>query len=216
VRGYEPSKSHEDWSEASGNSGHSTYGHGGWDAIKGGDAQVFSLRDAKNNPHVTIEVGKPDLNPRDWLFNLPEEQATNILAQMPTGASLDRTANFVRNLPEFQEARKAQKGAITQIKGKQNAAPKEDYLPMIQKFIREGNYNVSGDLHNAGLIDTKTARSWDHGFPDKYVTLQDALPANAPRYVTEAELDRVRRTGKFEPDFARGGRVKLGALSLKY
>ena len=213
VRGYEPRKGSEDWSEASGNSGHSTYGHGGWDAIKGGDAQVFSLRDAKNNPHVTIEVGKPDLNPVDWLFNLPEEQATNILAQMPTGASLDRTANFVRNLPEFQEARKAQKGVITQIKGKQNAAPKDDYQPMIQRFIREGGYEVEGDLGNTGLIDTKTARSYNYGLVNQYGTLQDALPANAPRYVTEAEIDRFRRTGKFEPDFARGGRVKLGALS---
>jgi len=213
VRGYEPRKGSEDWIDVSGNSGHSTYGHGGWDAIKGGDAQVFSLRDAKNNPHVTIEVGKPDLNPRDWLFNLPEEQATNILAQMPTGASLDRIANFVRNLPEFQEARKAQKGVITQIKGKQNAAPKDDYQPMIQRFIREGNYKVEGDLANAGLIDVRGGYGARPAF----------VPDNTPRYITQSELDRIKRTGEFKPDqhfgeggMKRGGRVKLGALSLAH
>jgi hypothetical protein len=216
VRGYEPSKSHEDWSEASGNSGHSTYGHGGWDSIKGGEAQVFSLRDAKNNPHVTIEVGKPDLNPMHWLFNLPEEQATNILAQMPTGASLDRTANFVRNLPEFQEARKAQKGVITQIKGKQNAAPKDDYQPMIQKFIREGGYTVEGDLRNADMVDTTSPNF-------SYRREKGDLPNNVPRYVTMSEWERLQRTGEFTPDqhfgeggMKRGGRVKLGALSLAH
>jgi hypothetical protein len=193
VRGYEPREGSEDWIEAAGNSGYSGYGHGGWDAIKGGEAQVFSLRDAKNNPHVTIEVGKPDLHPRDWLFNLPEEQATNILAQMPTGASLDNTANFVRNLPEFQEARKAQLGVITQIKGKQNAAPNEDYLPMIQKFIRDGNYVVSGDLRNADMVDTTSPNF-------SYLREKGDLPNNVPRYVTMSEWERLQRTGEFTPD----------------
>ena len=58
VRGYEPPKGHPDWTEGSGDSGSSSYGLGGWDAIKKGEAKVYSLVDAKGEPHATIEVGK--------------------------------------------------------------------------------------------------------------------------------------------------------------
>ena len=58
VKGYEPPSGHPDWTEGSGDSGSSSYGLGGWDAIKSGQAKVYSLVDAKGEPHVTIEVGK--------------------------------------------------------------------------------------------------------------------------------------------------------------
>ena len=58
VRGYEPPKGHPDYVEGSGDSGSSTYGLGGWEAIKSGEAKVYSLVDAKGEPHTTIEVGK--------------------------------------------------------------------------------------------------------------------------------------------------------------
>lgn len=58
VRGYEPPKGHPDWVEGSGDSGSSSYGHGGWEAIKSGKAKVYSLVDPKGNPHTTVEVGK--------------------------------------------------------------------------------------------------------------------------------------------------------------
>lgn len=72
VRGYEPPRRvdnydevvnqvtrggpHPDWVEASGDSGHSSYGLGGWEAIKRGDAKVYSLRDAKGKSLATVEV----------------------------------------------------------------------------------------------------------------------------------------------------------------
>jgi hypothetical protein len=58
VKGYEPPQNSPDWTESSGDSGSSSYGLGGWDAIKSGQAKVYSLVDAKGEPHVTIEVGK--------------------------------------------------------------------------------------------------------------------------------------------------------------
>ena len=58
VRGYEPPKGHPDWTEGSGDSGSSSYGLGGWEAIKSGKAKVYSLVDAKGEPHATIEVDK--------------------------------------------------------------------------------------------------------------------------------------------------------------
>jgi hypothetical protein len=211
VRGYEPSKSHEDWSEASGNSGHSAYGHGGWDAIKGGHAQVFSLRDSKNNPHVTVEVRGSDLPPYEKAVELlkktnhDENEIADILFQR---GYIDEQGNV---LPEPARV-------ITQIKGKQNAAPKDDYQPMIQRFIREGNYKVEGDLGNTGLIDARSSgmgKQWEY---DKKFYYPDM-----PAYMTESEFNRWRSTGEFTPDqhfgeggMKRGGRVKLGALSLAH
>jgi hypothetical protein len=56
VRGYEPPKEHPEWIKRSGNAGYPQYGHGGYEAIKSGKAAVYSIRDAENNPGVTIEV----------------------------------------------------------------------------------------------------------------------------------------------------------------
>lgn len=83
VRGYEPhgkqypdghvkdvpeNGAHPDWipesekgmTEARFGSGHPEYGLGGWDAIKRGDAEILSLRDAKGQSHVTIEIDALD------------------------------------------------------------------------------------------------------------------------------------------------------------
>jgi len=70
--------------------------------------QIYSLRDAKGQPHVTVEVrpGKDD-------------------GQKPS--------------------------SIIQIKGKQNAAPVERYLPFVQDFVRSGQWGSVGDLRNTGL-----------------------------------------------------------------
>jgi len=188
VRGYEPREGSEDWVRESGDSGYSSYGHGGWDAIKGGEAKVFSLRDANNNPHVTIEVsarefGKPPYEKA--VENLKkagydENQMAKVLYE---NGYIDESGNVLPDVP-----------SITQIKGKQNAAPKEEYLPMIQKFIRDGNYVVSGDLRNAGLIDTKSPNYLYR--PKK----RFEVPSNTPRYITESEFERLQETGKFTPD----------------
>ena len=83
VRGYEPhgkqypdghvkdvpeNGAHPDWvpesekgmTEARFSSGHPEYGLGGWDAIKRGEAEILSLRDAKGQSHVTIEINALD------------------------------------------------------------------------------------------------------------------------------------------------------------
>lgn len=91
-----------------------TMGHcvGGYcDDVLEGSTKIFSLRDAKGEPHVTIEVA-------------PGEQP-----------------------------------AIVQVKGKQNRAPKEDYLPFVQDFLKKpyhgGEWDPDiGDLDYTGLITT--------------------------------------------------------------
>jgi RNA polymerase sigma factor (sigma-70 family) len=43
---------------------------------------------------------------------------------------------------------------ITQIKGKGNAAPAAKYLPMVQDFVKSGEWAEVGDLQNAQMIKT--------------------------------------------------------------
>jgi hypothetical protein len=49
--------------------------------------------------------------------------------------------------------------SVAQIKGKQNAAPVEKYLPFVQDFVKSGQWGHVGDLRNAGLIE-HSGRYW--------------------------------------------------------
>jgi hypothetical protein len=159
VRGYEPPQGHPDWADISGNSGYEDYGHGGYEAIKSGDAKIYSLRDPKGMSHATIEVAQHK-NPYgangSGFVDLPSKtraEYENIIRQ------------WRRNNPEVEyltdaDINKALKEAgvqpinppeITQIKGKQNAAPNEAYQPYVQDFVKSGDWADVGDLSNTGL-----------------------------------------------------------------
>ena len=89
VKGYEPPFGHPDWVEGSGDKGSSSYGLGGWEAIKSGKAKVYSLVDAKGEPHATIEVdkGRHPLGTTGRGNNFPDElrygEYDNSYAEIP-------------------------------------------------------------------------------------------------------------------------------------
>ena len=160
VRGYEPPKGHPDYTDISGDSGYDTYGHGGYESIKAGKAKIYSLRDPKGMSHATIEVAEHE-NPYgangSGFVDLPSKtraEYENIIRQ------------WRRNNPEVEyltdaDINKALKEAgvqpinspeITQIKGKQNAAPNENYLPFVQDFVKSGKFSEVGDFGNTGLV----------------------------------------------------------------
>lgn len=85
-----------------------------------GKSRIYSLRDTKGEPHVTIEVEPP---------------------------SIDDYAAANQSNPYRPAMEK-----IIQIKGKQNAAPKEEYLPYVQDFVKSGSWSDVGDFRNTGLI----------------------------------------------------------------
>jgi hypothetical protein len=107
-----------------------TMGHcvGGYcpDVIQG-KSRIYSLRDKRGEPHVTIEV------------------------QPMRGSELGR---YAADLPEGEDVAvmKSPPQKITQIKGKGNAKPKEEYLPFVQDFVRGGEWSDVGDLKNTGLV----------------------------------------------------------------
>jgi hypothetical protein len=171
VRGYEPPESHPDWTKSSGEEGHSSYGLGGWEAIKRGDAKVYSLVDSKGEPHVTIEVGKAPQSARGF-YDLPSDiqdeirdTSMNAVRSTDDPRLWDRNENLsdygYQKLEQIKDemARDWLKNntqdkpdRIVQIKGKQNAKPKADYLPFVQDFVKGGNWSDIGDFRNTGLI----------------------------------------------------------------
>ena len=76
---------------------------------------------------------------------------------------------------------------ITQIKGKQNRAPSEEYLPYIQDFVKGGQWSDVGDFRNTGLRDLQRTPKLDEYLKQKGVEV--------PRYLDEGEYQ------KYESDF---------------
>ena len=77
VRGYEPPEGHADHIKASGNKGRASYGHGGWEAIKSGEAEVYSVRDLDNKPYATVEVLNKPATQSGFLINHDIDSISN-------------------------------------------------------------------------------------------------------------------------------------------
>jgi len=95
--------------------------------VASGNTRIFSLRDKKNEPHVTIEVNKvrgAELGRQ--AADLPDDEAVRIM----------------KNPPE----------RIEQIKGKGNAKPVAKYIPYAQDFVKSGNWTNVEDLHHADMV----------------------------------------------------------------
>lgn len=113
-----------------------------------GRSRIFSLRDAKGEPHVTIEVRpatrRKEIPPSRWLETLTPEQQARVIAEPGSITEHPEYLKYIQNAEAPPE--------IVQIKGKGNRAPKEDYLPMVQDFVKSQRWSRVGDLSNTGLI----------------------------------------------------------------
>lgn len=126
------------------------------DQVASDGTQIYSLRDAKNNPHVTVEV-RPK-STFDMLSHLGDAEF-NKLNDAYEAANGRRTTsgrelqNWVKSSNYPLPDPKDMPPDIVQIKGKQNAAPVAKYLPYVQDFVKSGQWGKIGDFHNAGLND---------------------------------------------------------------
>ena len=164
-----------------------TMGHcvGGYcpDVLEG-RSRIFSLRDAKGEPHVTIEVAPH--NP-----NLEFAYAKKNLPELHAKYSANRN-DYENNWPEFlrreaPELLNATGEEIVQIKGKQNAKPKEDYLPYVQDFVKGGKWSNVGDFHHTGLTERGSVFTPDElrGFTD--------LGQDVPMYLSKEDIAKLRQ-----------------------
>jgi hypothetical protein len=138
------------------------------DDVMEGKSRIFSLRDAKGEPHVTIETrpGRQDRAYSDAIAQLRgteywpawlENQRTRQDNPGSTQDLIDYMNQFRRSQGlEPIDAEKTQD--IVQIKGKQNAKPKDDYLPFVQDFVKGGQWGNIGDMENTGLVKLPDGR----------------------------------------------------------
>jgi len=135
--------------------------------VSEGRSRIYSLRDKKGRPHVTIEVGGPDdTSPFNRLPDALQLELHNRAHKLHPeieggGWPLDfNESNYEKTIyklmeePKYQEALQQSNPIalnIRQIKGKQNRAPSPEYLPYVQDFVRSGKWGEIGDSRNAGL-----------------------------------------------------------------
>jgi len=202
VRGYEPPKGHPDWIEASGDAGSSSYGHGGWEAIKSGKAKVYSLVDPKGAPHATVEIKQIGMTPEQRQYKVGF-LATQLEKEGQTAENALRQAEKIYP-DELKES-------ITQIKGKGNRAPNEEYLPYVQDFVKGGQWSGVNDLQNSGLlrigdkyVDENKYREVAGNLNPDYIS---NLINNRVKDLSPDDAEIIRRLQEPEPGFAHGGLV---------
>jgi hypothetical protein len=190
VRGYEPPEGHADHIKASGNKGRAGYGHGGWEAIKSGKAEVYSVRDLDNKPYATVETlqdrhpigygtkhlgvnGNQIIFPNDFEYNykrLPQEQhqaVYNRAKQIFDGLENKGPSSVMGS---FQQAADEVIGKspknITQIKGPVNEDI--DYKPAqtLKDFLNSQKWGQVNEIDKANLIDLENERSVYHSLHD--------------------------------------------------
>jgi len=209
VRGYEPPKGHPEWSFESGNAGSPDYGLGGYEAIKRGDAKVYSLVDPEGKPHTTIEVGSGydapawyQKNKKLFDSDMPltnksdEESLHDTVGQMVSSFNelSDSPAAYVKSISKILDdagipyiPAERSKPTIHQIKGKQNRSPNPEYLPYVQDFVRSSEWDEIGDLRNTGL------KTLDQAFPNYADAKRYSRTNPDTRYVTQADIDAYHK-----------------------
>jgi hypothetical protein len=129
------------------------------DDVAEGNSRIYSLRDAKGEPHVTIET---EPNPKPYPVSgeafamLPSKTKAEYGQYVREWRQRNPDVNELTDEHTIQALKEAgvkpQPDRIVQIKGKGNAKPKEEYLPFVQDFVKGGNWSDVGDLQNTGLV----------------------------------------------------------------
>ena len=181
------------------------------DSVWSGETNIFSLRDKKGEPHVTIETAPPQigteghttsefLNDRPGIarrlgldrFDLDAFENWNYSrgrynSELEQG--FENLTEQILKMPEFMEWVKLRRTEILQIKGKGNARPKEEYIPFVQDFVKSQQWSRIGDLENTDLVALKPGllkNAQDRGIAVDVVTEQSGKP-----YITKTEFNRL-------------------------
>jgi hypothetical protein len=191
------------------------------DEVGRGDTNIYSLRDRRGEPHVTIETKGDSFDPDEFLsLNkdlLADPRWSNRLKQIHSDEHISPQGKIQKLMNEmsyagetFIQPKPMEK--IVQIKGKQNAAPNEKYLPAIQDFVRSQDWSMVHDLPNSGLLRLQKYKS------DLNDDLYNQALEKHGSYVTQEELNALQNEfyerNKDIPlkGFAKGGEVSMDDL----
>ena len=190
-----------------------TMGHcvGGYcNDVMRGRSRIFSLRDAKGEPHVTIETSPITLQNAAAI----DKEIGDLYSEYynvadPDDASLD--ADFEKwvstTAPDVYQrfVEQGPKERIVQIKGKQNRAPKDDYLPFVQDFVKSGRWGNVGDLGNTGLVKLPDGRYITKNQYDEVIARLTADTPDIDAFAAKLhDWDAMR---PYYEGYAVGGRV---------
>lgn len=197
-----------------------TMGHcvGGYcDDVLNGNSRIFSLRDAKGEPHVTIEVeGNPPVSGNEVMSMFGDRGREIWDAYVENIHQYPTVREFMRDqYPD--EARQFFAPRIKQIKGKANLKPIPEYIPFVQDFIRKSPVNEEwsrvGDLRNTDLRDMRGlyGAEYPSGLP-RYMTLEEQRKFNIDYPNVGTRISRDLDSSEWEPDggYAEGGLVDAG------
>jgi len=131
--------------------------------VQQGESRIFSLRDAKGVPHVTVETQPPGVGVHAYEEYVNAWVAADLDPSKFSewyhdgNTALPEPANkILKNLPS----------SIVQIKGKANKAPNPEYLPFVQDFVRsQGPWSDIQDQQNAGLTSDQIQAILQQGTP---------------------------------------------------
>ena len=155
-----------------------------------GNSRIFSLRDAKGESHVTVEVTKPGdvLSGEILMQKGPQGKAAweDYLKELEVNRNEDLHNFISRRYPQLAAAIENTPDNIAQIKGKQNRAPDSRYLPAVQDFVKaQGPWGEVGDLEGTGLTKGSNVFKW----PDfKRYAEQAGIKFDPESYYTDAEV----------------------------
>lgn len=185
------------------------------DDVMSGRSRIFSLRDAKGMPHVTIESAP---GYKESYMAAPEDLQTKWRLEADQYASeAEDEDEYMELLQDYLDKRVDEWNTkntniyhITQIKGKQNLAPKPEYLPFVQDFVKsQGPWSDVGDLQNTGL-----RRARDVFGPNEQHIFKTYGEKELPEYLTQEDITNYQsmfpelaKKWRSEQGFAEGGLV---------
>lgn len=171
------------------------------DRLLAGQTELYSLRDVKGRPHVTIEVEPQELKLNvdtsrylnneqlsrlnelvksrggdDILYHVADARTTDVSAKQKATIANEAFKDFVK-----QEGINIPTARILEIKGRNNRKPKPEYMPFVQDFIRSGNWSGVGDMHHTDL-----RQSLDVLTTEEIKALREK-GIDVPKYITAEE-----------------------------
>ena len=155
------------------------------DDVISGRSRIFSLRDAKGNPHATIEVKPPQDVSEELQYKYKDKINNKLMDYLIDNPDADRDVALNHVLSQLQ---KDMPSSIHQIKGMNDRIPKEEYLPYVQDFVRSGKWSDVKDFQNTGLIKIDPVSDLAKSLESQGIAI--------PPYATNEEITSLLKQAK--------------------